>query len=232
MITAAKHFFSGRGIAVTGALLLQLAGIMLLLIAISARAQAATAMAPAASAHTLPALGGNWQLVADDSDDVVRLWHGAVRDHLKREARRVSSNSPMAQPANPGQHVGLPMFLSSYKTVRFKSTPGTVVIEQLQQLNPPKNGGADRIVREINLNPEATSISLREAARKPPTMFIGGWEKGALVIETTTDEGLIIEERWLIDHDDDEETLQRTVLLRSSIWGDKTFGQQFERVAK
>jgi len=215
---------------------------LLLLLVVGLQARAAVAPATA----TLSGFDGQWQLIEDDSDDILKLWHEAVREQMKRSARHVTSNSPMAMPANPGQHINLPMFLATFKRVVFHSTPQTVVIEQQQFQRPdsrrpdsqrPEPGSRDHInsdvpnsiSREVNLHPEATSISLRESARKPPTMFIGGWEKGELVIETTTDEGLLIEEHWHVTQKDKEEILYRRVRLRSSIWGEKTFEQQFGR---
>lgn len=180
---------------------------------------------------------GQWQLL-DDSDDIATLWHEGIRERMKRDARRTSSSSPMARPANPGQHINLPVFLATYKRIVFRSAPRNVIIDQ-QQFQMPEWRKPDRnkfiapdaISREINLHPEATSISLRESAQRPPTMFIGGWEKDELVIETTTDEGLLIEERWHITREDGEEILHREVQLRSSIWGEKNFRQQFARAA-
>jgi len=198
---------------------------------------------PLAPSSSSSSFDGQWQLIDDDSDDIVRLWHEAIRDHMKRDARRAPSNAPMAQPANPGQHINLPVFLATFKRIVFRSTPQNVVIEQQHVLQPEplqpqrrqhdENSyiAPDAIAREVNLHPEATSISLRESARRPPTMFIGGWEKGTLVIETTTDEGLLIEERWHITRDDNEEILHRNVRLRSSIWGEKIFEQQFGKAS-
>jgi len=208
--------------------------IFLLFLVVAIQVVAIQARAAAPSPVTLSSFDGQWQLVEDDSDDILKLWHEAVREQMKRSARRTSSNSPMAMPANPGQHINLPMFLATFKRVVFRSTPQAVVIEQ-QQFQPPDSHSRDHkkidvpntLSREVNLHPEATSISLRESARKPPTMFIGGWEKGELVIETTTDEGLRIEEHWHIKQKDKEEILYRKVRLRSSIWGEKTFEQQF-----
>lgn len=178
---------------------------------------------------------GQWQLL-DDSDDIMKLWHDGIREKMKRDARRSSSSSPMARPANPEQHINLPVFLGTFKRIVFRSAPQNVVIEQ-QQFRVPEQRKRDRrkvvapdaISREINLQPEATKISLRESAKRPPTMFIGGWEKGTLVIETTTDEGLLIEERWHITQEDDEEHLHREIRIRSSIWGEKIFQQQFAK---
>jgi hypothetical protein len=198
----------------------------------------ALAAAPCAGADLASVFEGQWELVEDDSDDIPARWHGAVREKINRDARRAASRSPMALPANPHQHINLPLFLATFSRVVIHAGPQNVVIEQTQFRPSERRSRDDRskampaaISREINLNPQASSVSLREAARKPPTMFIGGWEKDALVIETTTDEGLLIEERWSVMRDDDEETLRRKVRLRSSIWGERVFEQAFVRKA-
>jgi hypothetical protein len=223
-------FFIGTG--VVGVVFLRVCVILSLLLGFASVGTAAGVPA------TLAGFDGQWQLVDDDSDDIMKLWHEAVREKMKRDMRRVSSNTPMALPANPGQHINLPWFLGSFKRVILSTTPQHVVIEQ-RQFRQPEIRKRDRskvvapevISREVNLHPEATSISLREAAKRPPTMFVGGWEKDALVIETTTDEGLLIEERWRLTREDKEQILHREVRLRSSIWGEKTFEQQFSRTA-
>lgn len=174
-------------------------------------------------------LSGHWTLIDDDSDDVLREWQTIVRDKLRRDARRAPSQSPMLQAANPNQQINLPLFLASFKATEINVTDASVTVAQRGNKAVKKRHGRDTIIRDINLNPAATAISLRDAARKPPTMFIGGWEKDALVIETTTDDGLLIEERWFVVKDDDETVLHRQVLLRSSIWGEHQFEQRMEK---
>jgi hypothetical protein len=231
MTLVSHRSFSGLGVAGVAFLHVLLVVTLWLPIAASAGAAAANTAVGAVS------FDGQWQLVDDDSDDIMKLWHEAVSGQMKREMRRVSSSSPMALPANPGQHINLPWFLGKFTRIGFSSTPQSVVIEQ-RQFQPPEIRKRDRnkfvapevIAREVNLHPESTSISMRESARRPPTMFVGGWENDVLVIETTTDEGLLIEERWHITREDKQEILHRKVRLRSSIWGEKTFEQQFLKV--
>lgn len=231
MTLVSRRYFSG--IEVAGVAVLRVLLIVLLWLP-----TAGTVSAAANTAVSPVSLDGQWQLVDDDSDDIMKLWHEAVSGQMKREMRRVSSSSPMALPANPGQHINLPWFLGKFKRIGFSSTPQSVVIEQ-RQFQQPEIRKRDRnkfvapavIAREVNLHPESTSISLREAARRPPTMFVGGWENDVLVIETTTDEGLLIEERWRVTQEDKQRTLHREVRLRSSIWGEKTFEQQFSKDA-
>lgn len=175
-------------------------------------------------------IAGKWKLVEDDSDNIFKEWSDLVREKLRRDARRAPSQSPMLMAANPNQQINLPWFLARFRNTEISLAGDVVVFVQSGNRDVKKAPHPGSIRREVNLNPAATTISLRDAARRPPTMFIGGWEKNALVIETTIDDGLMIEEHWTVEKDDDELFLHRSVQLRSSIWGDHEFEQIMEQV--